>query len=88
MSRLCKKMYAVQPYQVGPKNKKSLAVVIPSKLAKEFGVDTSTIFATYVDKSDNTISLQMVRAVHKNALESAKEGLSATQRHSIKDAER
>jgi hypothetical protein len=70
MDRISKNLYAVQPYKVGPKHKKSLAVIIPSKLAKEYGVDTSTIFATYVDKNDNTISLRMIKTVHKDAEES------------------
>jgi hypothetical protein len=75
MNNASKKIYAVQPYQVGPKHNKSLAVIIPSKLAKEYGVDTSTIFATYAD-NDNTISMHMIRAVHKNSAASASERLT------------
>jgi len=70
MDRIGKNVYAVQPYLVGPRQKKSLAIIIPSKLAKEYGINTSTIFATYVDKSDNTISLRMIRADHRNDMAS------------------
>jgi hypothetical protein len=66
MNRVSKNVYAVQPYLVGPREKKSLAVIIPSKLAKEYGVDTSTIFATYVNRTKKTISLQMVRTSDQN----------------------
>jgi antitoxin component of MazEF toxin-antitoxin module len=76
MDRISKKSYAIQPYLVGPKQKKSLAVIIPSKLAKEFGVNTSTIFATYVDKNDNTISLRMIREANKDAVTHTGESLS------------
>jgi hypothetical protein len=75
MNNLSKKIYAVQPYQVGHKDKKSLALIIPSKLAKEYGVNTSTIFATYVDKNDNTISMHMIRAAHKYAAATPQESL-------------
>jgi len=68
MNKISKNVYAVQPYLVGPKQKKSLAVIIPSRLAKEYGVDTSTIFATYIDKNDNTIFLRMIRAATKICL--------------------
>jgi hypothetical protein len=68
LNNLSKKIYAMQPYQVGPKHKKSLAVIIPSKLAKEYRVDTSTIFATYVDKTKKTISLQMVRTSEQDMI--------------------
>ena len=75
MNNLSKKIYAVQPYQVGPKHNKSLAVIIPSKLAKEFGVDTSTIFATCVE-NDKTISLHMIKATQSSSAASTTEGLT------------
>jgi hypothetical protein len=75
MNNISKKIYAVQPYQVGTRHNKSLAVIIPSKLAKEYGVDTSTIFATYAD-NDNTISMHMIRAVRKNSATSTPERLA------------
>jgi|tagenome__1003787_1003787.scaffolds.fasta_scaffold20988496_5 hypothetical protein len=34
-----------QPYPVGSKNSKSLAVVIPSEIVKKNKIDTSTVFA-------------------------------------------
>jgi hypothetical protein len=71
MNRVSKNVYAIQPYLVGPREKKSLAVIIPSKLVKEYGIDTSTIFATYVDSNDNTISLRMIRDSHKKTFASS-----------------
>jgi antitoxin component of MazEF toxin-antitoxin module len=39
-----KSVYVVQPYQVGSKRAKSLAMVIPAKVVKKFNIDASTIF--------------------------------------------
>ena len=44
-----KNIYVVQPYQVGNKDRKSLAIIIPAQIAKEYSFDTSTIFALKVD---------------------------------------
>jgi hypothetical protein len=76
MDTISKNVYAIQPYLVGPKQKKSLAVIIPSRLARKYGVDTSTIFTTYVDKKDNTISLRMIRTAHKSSMQPTGESLS------------
>jgi len=38
------KIHVAQPYQVGSKGGKSLAVIIPSKLAKQFNINCSTVF--------------------------------------------
>jgi hypothetical protein len=39
-----KSVYVIQPYEVGSKRAKSLAMVIPAKVVKKFNIDTSTIF--------------------------------------------
>jgi hypothetical protein len=40
-----KSVYVVQPYQVGSKKAKSLAVVIPAAVVKKCHINSSTIFA-------------------------------------------
>jgi hypothetical protein len=37
-------LYVVQPYKVGTKNTKSLAMIIPAGFARDNHIDTSTIF--------------------------------------------
>ena len=49
-------VYATQPYLVGSKDRKSLAIIIPARLVKEYDVDTSTIFAVRADKGRRTSS--------------------------------
>ena len=39
-----KNFYAVQPYKVGTRSGKSLAMIIPAGFAKENHIDISTIF--------------------------------------------
>jgi hypothetical protein len=39
-----KNFYAVQPYKVGTRSGKSLAMIIPARFAKENQIDVSTIF--------------------------------------------
>lgn len=57
-----KNIYVVQPYQVGNKDRKSLAIIIPSQIAKEYRFDASTIFALRVDDLKR-ITLQSVWAL-------------------------
>jgi hypothetical protein len=47
---LTRNSYAIQPYQAGGKNKKSLALIIPSGVVHECQIDTSTIFLLKVDE--------------------------------------
>jgi hypothetical protein len=55
-----KNVYAIQPYYVGSKNGKSLALVIPAKVVKKYSLDASTIFSLKTDDASNTITLQNV----------------------------
>ncbi len=51
-----KQVYVLQPYQVGSKDGKSLALIIPAKVARQCSVNTSTVFTLRVDegyKTDN-----------------------------------
>jgi antitoxin component of MazEF toxin-antitoxin module len=57
---ITKSIYAIQPYHVGRKERKSLAVIIPAKIAKEFNVNTSTIFVVRADKSNKSLTLRMI----------------------------
>jgi hypothetical protein len=61
-----KSLYALQPYHVGSKDRKSLAVIIPAKVAKQCNVDTSTIFTLQVDEDKKRLMLQMVDKVIPN----------------------
>jgi hypothetical protein len=58
-------VYATQPYLVGSKDRKSLAIIIPARIAKEYDVDTSTIFAVRADKRTNSIFMYTVHGRSK-----------------------
>jgi antitoxin component of MazEF toxin-antitoxin module len=53
-----KNTYVIQPYEVGSKPKKSLAIVIPANVAKELRLDKSTIFALRINDDMDEIVLQ------------------------------
>jgi hypothetical protein len=53
-------MYVVQPYEVGTKERKSLAIIIPAKVARECSVNTSTAFFIHIDRTNNRITLEAV----------------------------
>ena len=57
---LSKTTYVSQPYQVGHKDRKSLAFIIPAKIVKKYNIDPSTIFAVRADQQTNSIMLQIV----------------------------
>lgn len=57
---LRKNVYVVQPYKVGTKERKSLAIIIPAKIAREYDVSTSTILALSINGRDERMTLQKV----------------------------
>jgi hypothetical protein len=57
---LTKSVYVVQPYEVGSKERKSLAIIIPAKIAREYDVNKSTILALSINEKGERITLQKV----------------------------
>jgi len=55
-----KAIYAVQPYHVGPQNKRSLALIIPAKLVRECGIDSSSIFIIRGNTEMKRITIQTI----------------------------
>jgi hypothetical protein len=55
-----KNVYVLQPYEVGTKQHKSLAIIIPARLAREYNVSKATILALSVNPKDKRIMLQKV----------------------------
>jgi antitoxin component of MazEF toxin-antitoxin module len=55
-----KSLYALQPYYVGSKDGKSLALIIPAKVAKRYNVDASTVFTLQVDEAKKRLMLQTI----------------------------
>jgi hypothetical protein len=58
--------YVVQPYEVGTKEHKSLAIIIPARVAKEYNVSKATILALSVNPKDKRITLQKVDIADQN----------------------
>jgi len=52
--------YVSQPYQVGRRDRKSLAFIIPAKIVKKYNIDPSTIFAVRAEQQTNSIVLKIV----------------------------
>ncbi|HZD35681.1 MAG TPA: hypothetical protein VE130_10785 [Nitrososphaeraceae archaeon] len=65
---MIKSIYALQPYHVGSKNSKSLVICIPSKITKEYNIDTSTIFVLQVDEKTKKIQLQTLSELSEFAV--------------------
>jgi antitoxin component of MazEF toxin-antitoxin module len=57
-------IHVVQPYWVGTKDRKSLALIIPAQIAKEQNLNASTVFALKVDNTK--IVLQVINADHED----------------------
>lgn len=55
-----KSSYALQPYYVGSKEGKSLALIIPAKVAKRCDVNPSTVFTLQVDEDKKRLMLQTI----------------------------
>jgi len=71
MNNMSKKhLYAVQPYHVGSKYGRSLAIVIPANLARKYDMNTDTIFAVKDNDKKRIVTLQMVKSSQMNEGES------------------
>ena len=57
MLLIMKEIYAIQPYEVGTREHKCLAIIIPSKVKKKCNIDTSSIFNLKVVQKTNQILL-------------------------------
>jgi hypothetical protein len=55
-----KSVYILQPYEVGSKKAKSLAMIIPAKVVKKYNISTSTAFALRADEERNEIRLHVM----------------------------
>jgi hypothetical protein len=75
---LSKLTYAVQPYQVGHKGRKSLAIIIPAKVTKECNINPSTIFAIQIDQQKKNITLERIDAPYQKDVMPTGESLEAT----------
>jgi antitoxin component of MazEF toxin-antitoxin module len=66
MQNLHKKRYLIQPYNVG-KDKKSLAIVIPSQIVKKYNLNSSsTIFFMQEDEQTNSFLLRTMDEIESN----------------------
>jgi antitoxin component of MazEF toxin-antitoxin module len=55
-----REMYIIQPYLVGSKHGRSLAVIIPAQIAREYKINASTAFTFRVNRESKSITLQIV----------------------------
>ena len=58
-----KQVYALQPYQVGSKDGKSLALIIPAKVARQCNVNMSTVFTLRIDQDSKRIMLETLNEI-------------------------
>ena len=57
---LYKKIYAIQPYEVGQKERKSTAMIIPSGIVKEFNIDKNTVLILRPHQN-GTLTIETIR---------------------------
>lgn len=73
-----KNVYVVQPYEVGNRERKSLAIIIPAKIAREYDVNKSTILALSINEKGERITLQKVKVTDQVLMEPADESFEAS----------
>jgi hypothetical protein len=66
MLMISRNVYAIQPYQVGTKDRKSLAIIIPAEITREYNIDSSTVLVLRVNQKTRRITLQTINAVEKD----------------------
>lgn len=58
----------MQPYLVGSKNGKSLVILIPARIVKEFNINTSTVFMLRKNKEKKTITLETIHELNEQMM--------------------
>lgn len=58
-----KDVYIVQPYKVGSSTGKSLAIIVPAELVKEYKIGISTILALSPDSRRERITIQTITRI-------------------------
>jgi hypothetical protein len=56
-----KNLHVIQPYQVGSKHSKSLAIVIPSPVVKQYQISPSTVLMLRTEENTKQITLQIAK---------------------------
>jgi len=77
-----KSVYVLQPYYVGSKRGKSLALIIPSKIVKKFHLNVSTVFALSTDEIAKGITLKSISDLdnkEETELENSKQKIEVEQ---------
>jgi hypothetical protein len=65
---MSKSIYVMQPYQVGSKNAKSLVILIPARIVKEFNINTSTVFMLRKNIEMKTITLETIHVSNEKPI--------------------
>lgn len=66
MAKINKKRFVIQPYNVG-KDKKSLAIVIPTQIVKKYNLNSSsTIFFMQEEEQTNSLLLRTIDEIEPN----------------------
>jgi hypothetical protein len=55
-----KEIYATQPYDVGSREAKSTAAIIPKKIVRLLGIDNSTVFLIKPNRSKRQLIIQVI----------------------------
>jgi hypothetical protein len=60
-TELRRRIYAIQPYAVGSKSAKSLALIIPARIARQCEITTDTMFSVKADTRTKAVTLQTIK---------------------------
>jgi heterodisulfide reductase subunit A-like polyferredoxin len=61
-----KDVYVVQPYEVGTKDRKSLAIIIPAEVAREYKINPSAVLVLKINQQTNGITLCVLSTVDED----------------------
>jgi antitoxin component of MazEF toxin-antitoxin module len=78
-----KSMYVLQPYLVGSKSAKSLAMIIPAKVRKEAKLDSSSVFVLKIHQKTKMITLKNVTEKYENMMPADESSQASKQQASL-----
>lgn len=67
-----RRIYAIQPYEVGSKRGRSLALIIPARIARQCDITPNTTFSVKADTMTKAVTLQTIKLMTENENENKK----------------
>jgi hypothetical protein len=80
-----RRIYGIQPYYLGSKRGRSLALIIPARIARQCDITTDSMFCVKADIGTKTVTIETIKLLTEDGDENKKNGVAERLRTSSAD---